>query len=178
MRIKDITHADVRAGRNWRVLNPDAQLQDGFHTEELEIEPLDKYAPSDTLVYSGVSVYLKVLGEPRTGLLDRLLGRGKRRQECRFPPDDPNELQPEATPIVRPLLTVKEVQESGWGYCEYVNGAWRQLGLKPNPDAPLTTSYFADPVEDDTEFDICGDDMPLRELNKEGFRSWVSYMTD
>ena len=83
MRIKDITHADVRAGRNWRVLNPDAQLQDGFHTEELEIEPLDKYAPSDTLVYSGVSVYLKVLGEPRTGLLDRRDGSSRNRRTKR-----------------------------------------------------------------------------------------------
>ncbi len=169
---------DIREGKNWRVLNPDALLQDGFLMEELEIEPLGDYKPSDTLVYSGLWVYLKDLGEPRTGLMSRLLGRGKRRQDCRFPPDDPAELESGTTAVVRPLVMVKEVKESGWDYCEYVDGAWRQLGLRPNPDTQLSESYFADPVQEDPEFDVCGDEGPIRNRHKTGFENWVPYLKE
>jgi hypothetical protein len=178
MRIRDITHVDIRSGKNWRVLNPDAVLQDGFPMEDLKIEPLGKYAPDDTLVYSGISVYLKEHGEPRTRILEKLLRRGKRRQDCRFPPDDPKDLEEGVTAIVQPLVMVKEVQESGWGYCERVEGVWRQLGLNSNPDAPLIESYLANPVKEDPEFDICGDDVPLRERHRQGFRNWIFWMKD
>ena len=176
MKIKDITYSNIRAGSNWRVVDPNALLQDGFLTEELEIELFDKYILSDLLVYSGVSVYLKKIGEPRTGLLDRLLWRGKRRQDCRFPPDDPNELQLGVTPIVTPLVMIKEVQESGCEYCECVNNTWQQVGLKPNPDAPLDESYFANPVEGDLVYDVYVEDMTIGERNKQSFDNWISYL--
>ena len=57
---------------------------------------------------------------------------------------------------VEPLLLVKEVSspEYGGDYCEYVDGRWRQLGLVPNPDAPIGTEYIANPHPDDPSF--CG----------------------
>lgn len=178
MKIADITINDIRAGKNWRVLDPDALLQEEFPMEDLDIEPLQEYSPSDTLVYSGICVFLKDVGEPRTRLLDRLLGRGRKRQGCRYPPDDPRDLESGVTPVVKPLVMVKEVDESGWDYCELVDGKWRQLGLQPNPDAPATEEYFANPVADDPEFDVCGDDVPLRERHRRGFQAWIAYMSD
>jgi hypothetical protein len=173
MKIKDINVDDVRAGMNWRVLNPDKLLEPDFLMEDLEIEPLGQYIPSDTLVYSGIWVYLKDLGEPRSDISQPF----KRDEcECLFPPEDPKDLEQRMIPVVEPLLMVKEVQESGWDYCEYVEGQWRQVGLKPNPDAPLTNEYFANPVQEDEEFDVCGDDLPLREIHKRGFRNWIEFL--
>lgn len=178
MRIKDITIEHVRCGRNWRVLNPEAIVAAGFQMENLEIEPLADYVPSDTLVYAGVCVYLKDLGEPRSGWLNRLMGRARRRQNCQFPPEDPKDLAPGTVPVVKALVMVKEVRESGWDYCEYVDGRWRQVGLKPNPDCSLCEEYFADPAEEDPQFDICGDGVPVRLRHKRGFANWVKYLTE
>jgi hypothetical protein len=55
---------------------------------------------------------------------------------------------------VEPLLLLKEVSsiEYGGDYCEYVDGKWRQVGLEPNPDAPIEIEYFANPPADDPSF--------------------------
>jgi hypothetical protein len=175
LQIKDITVAEIKAGKNWRVLNPDALL-DHAPMECLEIEPLGQYKASDTVVYSGISVYLKGLGEPRSGLLARLLGRAKRRQQCLYPPNDPKDLTDGMTPIVEPIVMIKEVGSAGWDYCEYVDGRWRQTGINPNPDAPLGHEYLASPLDDDPEFSICGDNGPIREEHKAGFQRWARFL--
>jgi hypothetical protein len=172
MRIKDITIDDVRAGKNWRVLDMEVIIDSPM--EDLEIEALSEYSPSDTLVYAGVTVFLRDFGEP--GSLNRLNGQTRLLEDCQFPPEDPKDLAPGMTPIVRPLVMVKEVQESGWDYCEYVDGRWRQLGLKPNPDCPLCEEYFANPVEEDPEFNVCGDGLPIRVRHRKGFLNWVKYL--
>jgi hypothetical protein len=173
--IKDITIAEIKAGKNWKVLNPDALLDD-VPMECLEIEPLGQYTASDTVVYSGIYVYLKGLGQPRSGLLAGLLGKAKTRQQCRYPPDDPKDLTEGMTPVVEPIVMIKEVGSAGWDYCEYVAGTWRQVGLNPNPDAPLTHEYIASPLDDDREFSICGDNGPVREEHKAGFQRWSRFL--
>jgi len=50
--------------------------------------------------------------------------------------------------------------------------------LKANPDAPLSEAYFADPVAEDPEFDASGDDGPIRERHRRGFRNWVRYLEE
>ncbi len=60
---------------------------------------------------------------------------------------------------VEPLLLVKEVSsiEYGGDYCEYVDRQWRQVGLVPNPDAPIGTEYVANPhIEDPSFIGECG----------------------
>ena len=176
MKIKDITLDDIRCGKNWRVINIEKFTSESLKMEELEIEPLENYGPEDTLVYSGLSVYLKELGEPRSGFLNWLLGKLRRRKDCRFAPDTPKDLEDGMVPVVCPLVMVKEVQETGWDYCEYLGGRWQQLGLKPNRDAPLSQEYFADPVPEDEEFDVCGDRGPIRDEHRKGFTNWIEYL--
>ncbi len=55
---------------------------------------------------------------------------------------------------VEPLLLLKEVSsiEYGGDYCEHVGGRWRQVGLEPNPDAPIGDEYIANPHDDDPSF--------------------------
>jgi RNA recognition motif-containing protein len=65
LQIKDITIAEIKAGKNWRVLNPDALLDD-VPMESLRIEPLGQYITSDTVVYSGIYVYLKGFGDRKS----------------------------------------------------------------------------------------------------------------
>ena len=178
MQIKDITINDIRTGKNWRVPDPDSMLDEDFPLEDLEIEPLSSYEPSDTLVYTGIYVYLKDLGEPRSGLFMRLTGRGRRRKNCRCAPDDPKDLETGMTPVVEPLLMIKEVQHSGRDYCQYVDGTWRQCGLEPNPDAPLGTEFFADLVPEDPEFDALGDKDSLRKEHKKAFENWIKYLQE
>jgi hypothetical protein len=176
MKIKDITLGDIKAGKNWIVKNPNMLLDDNLLMEELEIHPLDKYSVTDTIVYGGIYVWLKDLGEPCTSFLARITGRGRRIKDCKYPPEDPKNLDSDMIPLVKPLVMIKEIQDSGWDYCEYVDGHWQQLGLKPNPDAPLSEEYFADPDSGDPEFDICGDDGPIRDRHKKGFQNWVKYL--
>jgi hypothetical protein len=175
MQIKDITLADIQAGKNWRVLNPNA-LFDDFPMECLQIEPLGRYTMSDKVVYSGILVYLKGLGQPRSGLLARLLGRAKTPKQCRYPPDDPKDLTEDMTPVVEPIVMIKEVRSAGWDYCEYVAGTWRQRGLKANPDAPLLHEYIANPLDEDPEFSACGDNGPIRDEHKIGFQRWIAFI--
>ncbi|GEM_PF-5591005 len=175
MQIKNITLADIKAGKNWLVLDSEALL-DSAPMECLEIEPLGKYTISDMVVYSGITVHLKELGEPRSGLMAYLLGIAKTRQGCRYPPDDPKDLAEGMTPVVKPIVMVKEVGSAGWDYCEYVAGKWRQTGLKPNPDAPLGNEYIANPVDEDPEFTVCGDKGPIRDEHRAGFQKWVGFL--
>ena len=58
---------------------------------------------------------------------------------------------------VQPRVMIKEVgnMEYGGDECEFVGGKWRQAGLVPNPNAPLGTEYFANPLAEDTVF-LCG----------------------
>ena len=43
------------------------------------------------------------------------------------------------------MVVVKEVGYADyWGdACEFVKGKWRQVGLTPNPDAPVGQAYVA-----------------------------------
>jgi hypothetical protein len=92
-----------------------------------------------------------------------------------IPTEDQADLQLGDSAVVRPWLMIKTLEHSAcWDYCEYVNGEWRQAGLKPNPDAPLTEEYFANPVEEDAEFDICGDEVAERERHRIVFRNCIS----
>ena len=64
MKIKDISISSVRLGANWRVLDANQVIKHGLPLEEMTIEPLGEYSPDDTVVYSGLYVYLQGLGEP------------------------------------------------------------------------------------------------------------------
>ncbi len=55
MRIADVTLADIKAGTNWKLLDPDAQYR-GDPPEKMEIEATDTYAPDDYVVYSALQV--------------------------------------------------------------------------------------------------------------------------
>src|SRR5262245_40279340 len=46
LQITDITVAEIKAGKNWKVLNPDTLL-DKAPMESLEVEPLGQYTASD-----------------------------------------------------------------------------------------------------------------------------------
>ena len=176
MKIKDITIDDIKTGKNWILINPDMLLEDDLIWKELEIRALDEYVPTDTIVYGGICVWLKDLGEPSTSLFARFTGRGRAIKDCKHPPEDPKDLAADMIPVVRPLVMIKEIKDSGWDYCELVDGNWQEVGIKPNPDAPLSHEYFANPVPEDPEFDICGDDGPIREVHKKGFQNWIKYL--
>lgn len=55
MRIADVTLADIRAGLNWKLLDPDDQYR-GEPPEKMEIEVTDTYTPDDYVLYSGLQV--------------------------------------------------------------------------------------------------------------------------
>lgn len=71
---------------------------------------------------------------------------------------------------VTPLLLLKTVGSADYGgdYCEYVNGRWRQVGLEPNPGAPVEHEYVADPLLIDPSFGA--PDSDYRQSHREGFR--------
>jgi hypothetical protein len=79
-------------------------------------------------------------------------------------------------PIVRPILMIKEIGDSGMDFCEYAAEGWRQMGLQPNPDAPLTHEYIANPLDEDSEFAACGDYSPIRDEHRRGFRKWIRFL--
>jgi hypothetical protein len=74
---------------------------------------------------------------------------------------------------VKPLVVIREVGslEYNGDQCEYVDGRWRQSGLIPDPDAPMGTEYFANPLEQDPSF-ISDDD--YRQWHRDGFRQFIS----
>jgi hypothetical protein len=171
MRISDISLNDVRAGLNWRVTNFDNLMAHDLPFEGLEIEPLRGYGLEDGVVYSGLTVHLAHESEP--------LGDVRPRSGCKFAPDFPSELREGQQPIVRSLLMVKAVEDTGWDYCELTVDGWRQAGLVPNPDAPLTHEYFANPLVDDAEFSIELEPTgtTIGRENRDGFLRWVRYLT-
>ncbi len=77
---------------------------------------------------------------------------------------------------VKPLVQIKEVQDLDYGgdFCEIVNGKWQQLGLVPNPNAPLGTEYVANPLEQDESFS--SDDHDYRAYHRAGFRKFASHL--
>ena len=72
-----------------------------------------------------------------------------------------------------PLILIKEVQGIDYGgdYCEYINGKWRQLGLEPDPNAPVGQEYIANPLDQDPSFDA--PDWDHRGWHRENFRKFV-----
>src|SRR5687768_3622654 len=77
---------------------------------------------------------------------------------------------------VKPLVQIKQVQDLDYGgdFCEFVNGKWQQLGLVPNPNAPLGTEYVANPLEQDGSF--ISDDDDYRAYHRAGFRKFASHL--
>lgn len=75
---------------------------------------------------------------------------------------------------VKPLVQIKQVQDLDYGgdFCEMVNGKWRQLGLVPNPIAPIGTEYVANPLEQDESF--ISDDHDYRAHHRAGFIKFAS----
>lgn len=70
---------------------------------------------------------------------------------------------------VKPIVCLKEVQYLDYGgdYCEYVNGGWQQLGLRPNPNVQPSDTYIANPLEIDPSFDA--PDHDFRKAHRDGF---------
>jgi hypothetical protein len=135
VRIRDITMADIRAGKNWRLTPPD----DGrwFDAPMEEWGPLietDQFTSGAHVVYSGVSA-------------------------CR-------------SGRVVAIVQIKTVGDIDYGgdYCEFVGGAWRQVGLVPNPNAETSEEFIANPLSSDPSF-TSGD---YREYHRRGFRSHVA----
>jgi hypothetical protein len=170
MRIADISLQDVRAGKNWRVLNFEALSECDLALEMLEIEPLGTYGDEDALVYSGLTVHLENESEP--------LGQHRPRETCVFAPEAPSGLLEGQVAVVLPLLMVKVVSDIGWDYCEYTEAGWRQLGLTPNPDAPLTHEYLANPAPEDAEFSIelTPGGETIGDQNRAGFALWARFL--
>lgn len=134
MQIRDITLADIRAGKNWR-LTP---LQDErwFDAPMEEWGPLIKtnqFTTEDHIVYSALSA-------SRSGRVEA-------------------------------IVLIKTVGDIDYGgdYCELVEGAWRQVGLVPNPNAEISEEFIANPLSIDPSFST--DD--YREHHRRGFRSHV-----
>lgn len=174
MRIRDISLADIRDGKNWRVINPDNVRKDGFAMEDLEIESLENYKEGEKVVYSGILVYLERPARELRKL--RRLGERRALKENPYPPDYPKDLLPNVKVKIKPLLMVKLIDIQCWDYLEYVHGEWRQVGLKRDPNPPFGNEFFADPIYEDCWFDVCDDEGPIRELHKRAFREWISYM--
>lgn len=78
---------------------------------------------------------------------------------------------------VQPLVVIKEVgnPEYGGDSCELVDGKWRQVGLVPNPDAPLGTEYYANPLTEDPSF-FADEEQDDRAYNRENFQQWAAKM--
>jgi hypothetical protein len=133
MQIRDITLADICAGKNWRLVPQtddwcEAPLEDWGPLVETE-----EFAPDDHIVYSGLIVY-------RSG-------------------------------TVEPFVLVRTVSDGDYGgdYCEFVDGAWRQVGLVPNPNAEVGDEFIANPLPLDQSF--CGE--YDHEHQRRGFQTHV-----
>jgi hypothetical protein len=70
---------------------------------------------------------------------------------------------------------VKLLDAQCWGYLEFKEGQWQQIGIKPNPYPPFSNEFFANPLDEDFWFDTCGDNGPIRKLHKRAFREWIEY---
>ncbi len=74
---------------------------------------------------------------------------------------------------VKPLIQIKEVVYLDYGgdYCEWIDGKWRQLGLVPNPNAPISQEYVANPLDIDPSFDA---DHDYRAWHRDNFKKYIS----
>lgn len=73
---------------------------------------------------------------------------------------------------VTPLVMIKQVEDLDYGgdYCEFEHGTWKQLGLVPNPSAPNSEMFVANPLQQDDSF-ISEDD--YRAYHRQGFLRFV-----
>jgi hypothetical protein len=72
---------------------------------------------------------------------------------------------------VKAIVLIRTVSDGDYGgdYCEYVDGVWRQVGLKPNPNAEAGEEFIANPLQSDQSF--CGD--YNHEHQRRGFLRYV-----
>jgi len=56
MQIKDLTQADIRSGRNWRLVEPDSVFDESRPMEEWRIQPAATFTAEDEIVYSALWV--------------------------------------------------------------------------------------------------------------------------
>ncbi|MEM7353534.1 MAG: hypothetical protein AAF657_22240, partial [Acidobacteriota bacterium] len=113
MLIQDIDVGDVKLGKVWRVVDDEEdQLMDSFPLG-LNVEPLGEYSPEDTVVYSGMAIYIRGESEPKDE---------ESRHLCAYAPDDPSALREGQVPVLYPLLMVKVVGDCGWDCLEFRDG--------------------------------------------------------
>jgi hypothetical protein len=134
--IKDLTLAEIRAGTNWLLAEPDSLFDPNGPVEEWRIEPARSFTQEDEIVYSGLSVT--------------------------------------DAGVVTPVVLIKRVGDLDYGgdYCEWIDGRWRQVGIAPNPLAPPSQEYIANPLPQDSSFETS--DRDYRAEHRAGFRRWVS----
>jgi hypothetical protein len=174
MNIRDITIEDVKKGLIWRVVDmePESML-------DWEIVPMGIDEEGEEVVYSGMMVYLKdpdAESQKPLSFIARLFGRKTDLRYMKYPPEYPGELTAEMIPVVELMLIVKDVKMQCLDCFEYIEGGWQQMGLKPNPNAPLIHDYVANPLVCDDYYDACGDDGPIRFINQRAFKEWVAFM--
>ena len=70
---------------------------------------------------------------------------------------------------VVPIVCIREVQYLDYGgdYCEFVDGAWHQLGLEPSLISEVGDTYIADPLFNDPSFNA--PDHDHRRVQRDGF---------
>jgi hypothetical protein len=134
MQIRDITLADICAGKNWRLA---PQSDERWFDAPLEnwgpLVETEQFAHDDHIVYSGLIAY-------RSGRVEA-------------------------------IVLIRTVSDGDYGgdYCEYVDGAWRQVGLVPNPNAEAGEEFIANPLQSDHSF--CGE--YDHEHQRRGFQTYV-----
>ena len=143
----EISLDDIRAGRVWKQLEPlDA---DGFVESGYFDQPLEDQGPvieCTTFEAEDTIVY--------SGLVVFPDGR------------------------VEPILMLHEFGNSQFGgdFLVRTGGRWVQLGLVPNPEAPIGEYFFAAPRADDNSFDAPTHDE--RALQRDGFARHVAALVD
>jgi hypothetical protein len=56
MQIRDLTVADIRAGHNWRLVEPDSSFDENRPMEEWRIQAASRFTEDDEIVYSALWV--------------------------------------------------------------------------------------------------------------------------
>jgi hypothetical protein len=79
---------------------------------------------------------------------------------------------------VKAIVCVREVQylDYGGAYCEFVNGCWQRLGLKPNPNAEPGAEFIASPLAIDPSFEASNHD--FRKYHRDNFRTHVGKLSN
>lgn len=77
-----------------------------------------------------------------------------------------------STGRVVPIVMVRTVSDGSYfgDSCEFIDGAWRQAGLEPNPNADGSREFIANPLRIDESFS----DDEYRTEHREGFLFHVS----